>query len=277
MSRRVAWGVLCAGLSLVLAGCGTADPTATPAAPRGAALPAGSWVLTGGEDDDGLITPLETHPVTLEVAEGAVSGSAACNRYSGPISDGDGALLSNLAVTEMGCSPATVMALEQRYLDALRRVDGATSPTSRLVLTGPSVRLEFAARAGALEPSLIGEAWVVESVVTGAGPDGAVSSASGETRFRFRAGGRLEVRSCAPWVGRWTEEGDDAIHGRLTISRAGVYDTIPCTPPRRQETRGVARIGAGGGTWRVEGGRLTITASDGSALVLVRADVGARS
>ncbi|MDP3968181.1 MAG: META domain-containing protein [Nocardioides sp.] len=265
---------LCVSLLLVLAGCGTTGSSGTGQPSGDARIPVGSWVLTAGEDSAGALPLLESHPVTLEVGEEAVSGTAACNGYRGSLAGGaDGPLVGSAAVTEMGCMPPAVMTLERRYLDALARTEAAEVRDPGLVLTGPSVRLEF--RAAGTEPQapLTGGAWVVESVVTGGGPDAAVSSGSGETRFRFRAGGRLEVRACSPWAGRWTSEGGSGgAAGTLTVSRAGVYDSIPCTSDRREETRAVARVGARGGGWRIQDGRLTVTAADGSALVLVRSE-----
>lgn len=131
------------GLLLALAGCGTSSGPAGESGSADASIPAGGWVLVAGEDEDGPITPRGTHPVTLDVGEEAVSGTAACNTYSAPVGGDDGALLGSATATEMGCLPRSVMALERRYLDALAGVDSAAARAPGLVLTGATVRLEF--------------------------------------------------------------------------------------------------------------------------------------
>lgn len=61
---------------------------------------------------------------TLEFVEsGRVAGLGACNRYMGPVSfDDDGVSFGNLAATLMAC-PEALMNQEQRYFQALAKVD----------------------------------------------------------------------------------------------------------------------------------------------------------
>jgi heat shock protein HslJ len=72
-------------------------------APFDAALAANTWVLVEIDSQPALPEP----PVTLELAEGHVSGHDGCNTFSGDlILLGDGALdIANLQQTLIGCGP----------------------------------------------------------------------------------------------------------------------------------------------------------------------------
>lgn len=62
--------------------------------------------------------------LTLEVANGQISGRLACNLYVGQVAIVDGALsLSDLGTTRLAC-PTAKRNLELRLLDALEHADG---------------------------------------------------------------------------------------------------------------------------------------------------------
>ncbi len=74
--------------------------------------------------------------ITLVTADGTVSGSAGCNRYTGGLAGGGpgGLVISGIAATKRAC-PDPIMALEDRFLEAL---DGASEfdfLAGRLALT----------------------------------------------------------------------------------------------------------------------------------------------
>jgi putative lipoprotein len=84
---------------------------------QAAALPlAGAW-LAEGIDGGGVIDDLQT---TLEIgADGKVSGSGGCNRFSGSATiEGDKISFGELAATEMACAEA-VMDQEMKFHGAL--------------------------------------------------------------------------------------------------------------------------------------------------------------
>jgi len=80
----------------------------------------GDWRLVrfGAEED----VPSDVE-ITLQFADGRIAGRAACNRYSGSVTEGespgDVALAGALAVTRMMCPPP-LMEWEQRYLRVLQ-------------------------------------------------------------------------------------------------------------------------------------------------------------
>ena len=141
--------VVTAAMVVTLAGCGQ-TPTGTRSATAGLpdleqSLTASEWVL---DPADSSLAEAGTGLVTLAFADAtAVSGSAPCNTYRGPVElEGDAGLrFGALATTRMECEPV-VMAAEQEYLAALEIVRTAdTADPDRLVLTGEGVRLSFTA------------------------------------------------------------------------------------------------------------------------------------
>ncbi|MEY4982761.1 MAG: hypothetical protein RIR62_1027, partial [Pseudomonadota bacterium] len=103
-----------------LAGCG-GDP---------AALLDGPWQMR--RTGDAALPP----GLVLTFAGGRVTGSAGCNRLTGPLQIGaEGIALGPLAVTRMACGEEA-MATERQVLAALYRIDGFDiDGAGRLVLT----------------------------------------------------------------------------------------------------------------------------------------------
>jgi len=95
----------------------------------------GEWRLVrfGAEED----VPSDVE-ITLQFADGRVAGRAACNRYSGGVTEGaspgDVSLTGALAVTRMMCPPP-LMEWEQRYLGALQGLTKYSFMTGSLVLS----------------------------------------------------------------------------------------------------------------------------------------------
>jgi hypothetical protein len=76
----------------------------------------------------------DVRPTIAFDAGGRVTGSGGCNRYFGSYAiDGDAIAVGHLGATQMACA-FEVMAQEDRFLDALGRVDQARLHEGRLVL-----------------------------------------------------------------------------------------------------------------------------------------------
>lgn len=87
---------------------------------------------------------LLSHPVTFELVDGQVVGSAGCNRYFAPLTFGaDGTFsIGPAGATMMFCEGA--MEQERRFLDALGQVDAfRITPDDELVLSGGGEDLVF--------------------------------------------------------------------------------------------------------------------------------------
>jgi heat shock protein HslJ len=95
----------------------------------------GAWVLTHFAYDEKVPDGIE---ITLQVEGDRIAGTAACNRYSGALREGDTpgdlALTGPLAVTRMMCPPP-LMESEQRYLQALQGLVQYSFMAGKLALT----------------------------------------------------------------------------------------------------------------------------------------------
>lgn len=126
--------ILTAIAALALTACGGS----------GASLAGTSWTLT---DLNGS-APLAGTTVTLQFADGQVSGQSGCNQFGGSYdANGDKLTVSALFMTEMAClDPEGAMDQESAYLDLLGRAARYQNDGSQLVITtGSGQTLTFAA------------------------------------------------------------------------------------------------------------------------------------
>jgi heat shock protein HslJ len=151
--RRSRLALVLAGavLSVTLVACGSddggsGDGGAGQASTDPSELVGPTWTL-----DDATRGAIATDAdqvdadVTLTFADdGTVSGSSACNTYSGPYEAGDdGSLtLGPLAATQMACEEA-VMALEANYLQTLDQASSFAIDEGRLILQAMNVQLAY--------------------------------------------------------------------------------------------------------------------------------------
>jgi heat shock protein HslJ len=114
--------------------------------------------LTGQE---WTLTSLGGAPMTPDAGvtatfgdDGSVTGSAGCNRFSGPYTvDGEDLSIGPLLTTRMSCGP-TADDLERTYLGALEAAIGfAISGTDLVISTSNDVTLEFSTASGPVEPT----------------------------------------------------------------------------------------------------------------------------
>jgi heat shock protein HslJ len=190
--------ILVVSLALVIAACGEGDPIADPIDPSG------GWQLVSGTVEGTPVTPIATHPVTIEFNDGSVGGTSACNSYGGDYSvDGATITISEVFMTEMACSPEEVMSLESQYLSALGAVSSFAMDGSNLVLSGDEVEFEFEPVITPPTAEMMGTVWVLESVVDG----DSVSSVAGEraTLEFFSDGSFLGSTGCRNLAGNYVE------------------------------------------------------------------------
>jgi heat shock protein HslJ len=139
--RTTRAGVASMAAVLLLAGCGgDGSPTSERAI-------TGSWALVEGQGPDGEVPLVDDAPVTLDVEDGEVGGTAACNSYGGSLEiEGEHLRIHELFQTEMACEPLEIMESEAAYLRALQAVDAHGRDGDRLELTGDDTRLVFEPR-----------------------------------------------------------------------------------------------------------------------------------
>jgi heat shock protein HslJ len=95
----------------------------------------GEWKLVQFGADEPVPEDVE---ITVQFAEGAIAGRAACNRYTGSVTAGDMpgdlSLAGPMAMTRMMCQPP-LMEWEQRYTKALEGLAQYTFVAGKLVLS----------------------------------------------------------------------------------------------------------------------------------------------
>jgi heat shock protein HslJ len=172
------------------------------------------WRLVSTDDTTNV--PAST-VVTIHFEQDVASGIAPCNRYHVPFTvDGTDATVGHVASTLMACAQ-NVMDIEQRYFNALEKVDTAEIQQARLVLTGPhSIRLVYAREKDAAK--LLEGKWEITGIATG----NAVSSPVAGTKptLTFDSDGNLSVTTgCNSGGSTWKVDGD-------TLTIAGAHQTL---------------------------------------------------
>lgn len=121
------------GIALILAACGI-----------GSSDIESSWLLESGTFDGQPMTMLESHPITMDLSNGELEGTAACNRFFGTYRvDDETFSVTAFAMTEMACVPSEAMTSETEFNTALFNVDAAEVVDDSLVMTGSRSELIF--------------------------------------------------------------------------------------------------------------------------------------
>jgi len=197
-------------LTIVVGACaepgepGSSDPTRS------------AWELESGTLDDGPISIVVGHPITLSFTEDSAGGTAACNGYGGAYTiSGLELTFAPPAVTEMACMPEEVMESEARYLAALVRVSNFSMAEEKLTLTGEGVELIFAELPPVPTAELTDTVWVLDSLVD----DDAVSSVMGDraTLELFTDGSVIGSTGCRTFTGRYSISGADVVLTDLSL------------------------------------------------------------
>ncbi len=143
-------------------------------------------------DPDHELVPGST--VTLGFEEGRVAAYAGCNRLFGGAEIRDGVLVVDRAGgTMMACSPE-LMAQDDWLVALLQGSPALTLDGDTLILTRAETVLTLAEQRPAAAPPVEGTRWIVDSVVSGTGEDGAVASVPQGVRAWLEVhGGTLQV------------------------------------------------------------------------------------
>jgi heat shock protein HslJ len=153
-------------LALLAASC--ADDGADGGSVDEGILEGVTWVLQR-ESIDELVegAPAEAR-VDLLLDGGEASGESGCNRYFGSFeTDGSAISFGTLGGTQMACEQP-LMDLESSYLTALGAVTEYEVGAEELILTGDDMQLVFVAEAAPQPLPLVGTAWSLEAIGTGA-------------------------------------------------------------------------------------------------------------
>jgi heat shock protein HslJ len=244
------------------------DPTVPPS-PSDAPLPdalLGTWKLHSGSGPVGVVVLPVGHPVTLTIADGRCSGTAACNRYSGTVEvDGEQLAVGGLAVTAMACLDDAVMAAETAYLAAFTRVGRWSTEGATLHLTGPGAELLFTRRAAEEDTSLVGTLWRLTALVADEGGDAEVARTEAvAAELLLGEDGRISGSTgCNRLMSSFELDGDALLLGPVATTR------MACTDERaeRQERAVLAVLASERIGIELAGDRLVLRAHDGRSLV----------
>ncbi len=261
LRRFAAYAVLIALTLLASAACSGDDEQAPDSADDPATVVLdGDWTLS---DATGL-TLDEGNPITMTVDGDRVSGSSACNRFMGALKvSGDTVAFGPLGGTEMACSPASVMQLEQAFLAALQSAETARLENNTLTLTGPDSTLTFVTTAPAVDVPIVGTSWRLESLTQGKGNNGSATSVSGgpATLVLAEDGSLTGSTGVNTLTGRWAEDSEE-----LRITDVGSTRIGSTGAEARQEAQILAVLG-GDPTVQVNGDVLTLRIKSGKGLV----------
>jgi len=214
----------------------------------------GQWQLMSGTVDGEAIPILESHPITIEFDDGQVGGTAACNGYGGTYELSDATLsLSDLAMTEMACSPDEVMEAEALYASALILVDHVEVNVD-LTLTGPGAELMFEILEPVPDAELTNTVWELDSLIMG----DAVSSVLGEraTLEFFTDGSVLGGTGCRTFSAQYTVSGSEVVITDLAS------DGHQCEPPLADQDNQVLSVLQDGFQFDIEENRLSTIAGE---------------
>lgn len=260
-------------LALALSGCASADDTAptdvgtTPTSPggdpTGAPAPggivtAGAWVLTAATIDGRDLQWPEDARLDLAPTEDGVGGRAACNRWFGSATVGDGTIaIGQVGQTEMACAPP-LMEVEAAYLEALARVTTWQRQGGGLILAGDDVELVFVEELPPGNEDLVGVRWELESLVAG----DAVSSVAGDAFLEL-----LDDNSFVGATGCRVLEGEWVIDGSA-VTVTAMEANGQCDPDLvDQDEHVISTLGTF--SVAIEGDRLTLTSTQETGQGLV--------
>ncbi len=202
----------------------------------------------------------DTAVVSLEFADGQVSGRSACNSYfGGYTADDDGSLsFDALGGTEMACEEP-LMTLEAAYLSALGAVT-SFSVGDTLELAGPTGTLTFFEEVPPEPLPLVGSQWELDSVFAG---DAVSSTVAGtEVTMILADDGSVSGSSgCNTYSGTYTVDGDALSFGPLAGTKMACAEDVMA-----QETAFLTSLAEVAGS-AIEGSRLTLLDGSGAPLL----------
>ncbi|MEE8375883.1 MAG: META domain-containing protein [Acidimicrobiia bacterium] len=190
--RRIIWLTV---LGLVVAACSVSTNNLE-----------GAWQLETGAFDGEPLPIVASHPITMTLKGDKITGTAACNGYGGTYQVSGGIFsITEFAMTEMACSPTSVIGLERVYISALFTVEAAETIDGKLVMTGSRADLVFVELEPVPTAELTGTVWVLDGLIQ----DDTVSSVSGEraTLELFTDGSFIGSTGCRTVVGSYVTSG----------------------------------------------------------------------
>lgn len=222
----------------------------------------GAWQMTSGEIDGRPIEPPETHPITITFDEDQVSGTASCNGYGGTFQiNGSSISISDLAMTEMACSPEEAMEAEAMFSDAITRVDTVALDGS-LTLSTDGVEMVFEKLEPVPEAELTDTRWILDGLIQG---DTVASPVAGsEAHIELSPDGSVTGDTgCRPFSGQYIIEGAEVLMPELAA------DGHECEPEFADQDNLFFSVVGDGFRVEIEENRLTMSSRGAEGLTFV--------
>lgn len=245
--KRIALVIM---LGVALAACGAA------AEPRSTADDYdGEWTLVEGRGPDGPIDMAADHPITLELGDGRVRGSAGCNGYQGPVEiNGSQFHAEGFSMTEIGCT-GKVMRAEGIYADALSHAIKISRRGPTLRLEGPHVVLRYRFVPPPSPANLIGTPWRLDTIFVGTTSDGSAMSTTPATLQLSSDGSMAGTTGCRSFDAQWSRDGD-------VVRVNGFKVSGRCSRQDRYQDRSVVDVLDSDFSFAIEGRSLRVSATD---------------
>lgn len=258
LSSRVLTGALVVA-ALVVAGCSSSGGSGG----TGGTLDGKTWALTS-YTANGTATDVPADVLvdaTFTMADSTVSGSAGCNRYSGPFTvDGASLTFGALATTMIACDgPAGDV--EAAYLANLASAASYTATADALTIYdegGASLLVYAVEQPGTLE----GATWHATGINNGRGGVESVVAGTDPTLVYDPAGTVSGNASCNQYNGGAVVDGDTVAIGPLASTKMACTDEAAST----QEFAFLAALEAST-TFEVRGSRLELRDDSGALQV----------
>ena len=223
----------------------------------------GSWQLVSGSVDGARIPVNADHPITLRIEGDRVSGVASCNSYGGTFDlSGSTITITDLAMTEMACSPEELMQTEAMYGEGMTRVD-SVALDQQLTLSGDGVELVFDTVPPPEPADLTNTVWVLDGLIQGDAVSTPVLDTRATVEF-FTDGSMLGDTGCRPFSARYTVAGD-----QVMVDGGLASDGHECEPPLDAQDALIRSVLSNAFTMEIEGDRLTTWGDDDLGLTFV--------
>jgi heat shock protein HslJ len=224
------------------------------------------WRLTDHAGPAGDLVPVpDDVTATAVFADGRVSGSTGCNRYSGAcLATDDRILVTRLAMTMMACGLSET-AVERAFTAALEAAATYAIDGDRLEMRAPDGRVSLRLRA-VRPPNLIGTHWTATMINNGRG--GVASLIEGtEVDAVFGDDGRDSGSGgCNRYSGPYALDGAGLTVGTLAASMKACVAPDGIEEQEASYFAALARVAM----WSVEDDRLRLRAGDGALQVEFR-------
>ena len=282
MTRKLA--ALLAVTALAIAACGDSGEAVTTTEPGGTVPPttnapepdglAGTkWVAISFGLDGADDAVLPTAVPTIEFSEDGsqISGTTGCNSYFGSVTVGpDGAIsFGQMGMTEMACLDDGVMDQEQRFLEALARIDRWVPDDDGASLEASDGTAVIGLVAPAAAPDLpLSGAWRLTTFIDGEVASSVLAGTEVTLTLDTATGDVAGHAGCNGYSGSMEIDVVSETGAGASFTMGPVATTLMACEPdvMDQETKFHSALGAAT-TMVVDGGLLTIATDDGRALV----------